>query len=393
MTRTHDFRHLRRACPVSHDDGVKHGWALGLRVGSAVASTLVVGVLMLDSDAYVAGPVPWWVAYAVFFALVLADARVPGRWGTRLWLAGQCLSAAAVYLLAPGAAFTAVCLVTSASSSAFVLPARLVALVVGVQIAVVAAGAAAVGEPAGDVVTTTVLFGGFQLFGALMAVTAIREARTRAELAEVNEELRATQSLLGSTAREGERLRISRELHDVVGHRLTALALELEVASHHADDKAAPHVEQARQAAKALLTDLRRAVTQLRVTPGEASATFGAVTGVARPKVSLDIADDVDFADADQAHTLVRCVQEVVTNAVRHADADRLSITVRRRGSELVLSARDDGVGAESVRPGNGLTGMRERLSALGGTLDWDTLPGEGFRLDATIPASVAASS
>jgi signal transduction histidine kinase len=210
----------------------------------------------------------------------------------------------------------------------------------------------------------------------------------RADLAETNEELRAAQSRLRSTAEAGERLRISRELHDLVGHQLSALALELEVAAHLADGDAASHVDRARRTAKDLLSDVRRAVGRLRATPGGVSAAVGTVTGIAKPEVHLDIDDDLDFDDPERANALVRCVQEIVTNTVRHAAADQLWITVARTGDEVTVRARDDGCGAASIRPGNGLTGMRERLEGLDGTLAYGNGADGGFTVTARLPAS-----
>jgi signal transduction histidine kinase len=367
---------------------------MGLRLGSALISTGAVGVVVLGwqragGGGFTAGPWPWWIAYGLFVVVLLRDARVPGRWGAEIWLLLLCSSAAAVYLLAARSSVTAVLLVTSAASAAFVLSVRATMAVTIAQIGVVALGQAAIaGAAFSDVVTTTAMFGGFQLFGALMAITALRESRTRAQLSEVNEELRTAQALLRGSAQVGERLRISRELHDLVGHQLTALALELEVAAHHTDGDAAEHVDRARRTAKDLLTDLRRAVSRLRTTPAEVPAAVGAMTAIAKPEVHLDIDDDLEFTDPDQAHALVRCMQEIVTNTVRHADADHLWITVTRTGGEVVISARDDGRGTAEVRPGNGITGMRERLTHLGGTLTTTSAPGQGFRLEARLPSS-----
>lgn len=363
-----------------------------LRLVTALISTAALGAVILVWQ-HTYGPVGfsvtpwlWWVAYSVFVVVLLIDGRWP--WGVEPWLAALCLSALAVYLLAPGWAITAICLATSASAAAYILSTRAAMAVVGGQAAVLATGQVAVGQSATDVLTTTAMFTGFQLVAVLMAVTTLRETRTRARLAEVNDELRAAQALLRGSAQAGERLRISRELHDLVGHQLTALALELEVAAHHASGDTARHVDRARRTAKDLLTDLRSAVSQLRTTPTEVPAAVSAMTAITKPEVHLDIADDVDFTAPDQAHTVVRCIQEIVTNAVRHADADHLWITIARTGAEITIDAHDDGHGAPAVRPGNGLTGMRERIEHLGGALTCHTAPGQGFRLEARMPAS-----
>src|SRR4030095_14137207 len=93
---------------------------------------------------------------------------------------------------------------------------------------------------------------------------AMRETRARQELARVHAELRATQGLLAESVREAERVRISREVHDTLGHHLAALSVNLEVATHLAQGKAAEHVGQAHTLAKRLLADIRNVVGTLR---------------------------------------------------------------------------------------------------------------------------------
>jgi signal transduction histidine kinase len=350
-------------------------WGPGPRLATALLSTMTVGVVVL-----VDGGVgwAWWVAYGVFSAALLVDGRVPGRRGPSVWLAVLVGAAAAVYLLAPWPAFTAVCLVTSAVACVFVLGTRLGLLAVAGQIVVLALGQ--VPGPAATVLTVTAMFGGFQVFAAVMAAVAMKEAATR-------EELEAAQSRLRGAAEAGERLRISRELHDLVGHQLTALALELEVAAHRADPAAAPHVDRARRTAKDLLSDVRRVVGRLRSEPADVTAAVTAAARIPKPEVHLEVAPDLEFADPAVAHAVIRCVQEAVTNAVRHADADHLHVTVTRSAGSVVVTAADDGRGAAAVTPGHGLTGMRERVAALGGTVSWETASGQGFRLLATVPA------
>jgi signal transduction histidine kinase len=350
-------------------------WGAGPRLATALLSTVTVGVVVL-----VEGGVgwAWWLAYGVFFAALVVDGRLPGRHGVRVWLAVQVGAAVAVYLLATELAFTAVCLVTSGVAAVFVLGTRLGLAVVAGQIVVLGYGQ--LDGRLSDALSITAMFGGFQIFAAMMAAVALREAGTRVEL-------EAAQSRLRSAAEADERLRISRELHDLVGHQLTVLALELEVAAHRADPAAAQHVDRARRTAKDLLSDVRKVVGRLRAGPEDVSAAFSAVARIPKPEVHLDIAEDLEFADASVAGAVIRCVQEAVTNAVRHADADHLYVTVARSAAAIVVTAADDGRGAETVTPGHGLTGMRERVTALGGTVVWETAPGQGFRLSATVPA------
>ena len=209
------------------------------------------------------------------------------------------------------------------------------------------------------------------------------------DLRRLNSELRATRALLAESTRIAERVRIARELHDLVGHHLTALTLNLEVASHLVDGNAKDKVRQAQSVAKLLLSDVREVVGQMR---DEAEIDLGSalrslIEGVPTPKVVMDLPDDFRVEDARRAHVLLRCTQEILTNTIRHARAETLWLRFAREADgALTLRSRDDGVGADAVAAGNGLSGMRERLNEFGGSLDIDTAPGRGFALAATLP-------
>ena len=97
--------------------------------------------------------------------------------------------------------------------------------------------------------------------------------------------------------------------------------------------------------------------------------------------------EDLALTDPVRAQVLLRCAQEMITNSVRHARADNLWIGLEHDENGVALIARDDGRGAKVVEPGNGLTGMSERLRQLGGELKFESKPGEGFRLHAWLPA------
>ena len=105
---------------------------------------------------------------------------------------------------------------------------------------------------------------GLTLFPFIASLLALKQVKARGELRRVNSELLATQSLLAENTRIAERVRISRELHDLVGHHLTALTLNLEVASHITTDKAREHVDQAASIARLLLSDVREVVSDMR---------------------------------------------------------------------------------------------------------------------------------
>jgi signal transduction histidine kinase len=121
---------------------------------------------------------------------------------------------------------------------------------------------------------------------------------------------------------------------------------------------------------------------------GLAQALRTLAAGIAAPEIHLLIAEDLAIDDPMRAHTVLRCVQEIITNAMRHAVAENLWIELARTDNGITIRARDDGRGAKEVQPGRGLTGMRERLEQVGGTLEIETQPAKGFRIAAWMPVS-----
>jgi signal transduction histidine kinase len=232
------------------------------------------------------------------------------------------------------------------------------------------------------------LFLGISMFAFMSSVVVLRQSEARDELRRVNSELRATQSLLAENTRIAERVRISRELHDLVGHHLTALTLNLEVVTHLVDGKVLEHVQQAHSLAKLLLADVREVVSDMR--QGDmvnlADALHTLIEGVPKPKIHLDLPAQEVLTEPQRAQVLLRCVQEMITNSVRHAKARNLWIRLSMTRDGLAMSARDDGIGAEKVAVGNGLRGMAERLRQLDGKLEIESKPGKGFELHAWLP-------
>ena len=248
--------------------------------------------------------------------------------------------------------------------------------------------------PLFEALMQSLLYAGFSLFIYVTSLVARQQAQARDEQRRLNAELRATRALLAESARVNERTRISRELHDLLGHHLTALSLNLEVASHMTQGRAQEHVRQANTLARLLLTDVREAVSQLRDASGGidlAAALRPLADHVPALDIELDVQSPLAVDDPERAHVMLRCTQEIITNAVRHAQARRLRIRVWRQADALMLEASDDGQGAEALVPGNGLRGMRERIVQCGGSLDIQTRPGAGFRLQLSLPLATPA--
>lgn len=231
----------------------------------------------------------------------------------------------------------------------------------------------------------TLIYAGFQMFAATTALLAQRAERTRDELAQVNAHLLATHSLLEESARDGERLRLARELHDVAGHKLTALKLQLALLARKPGEASAAVITAAALADE-LLGDIRGVVGQMRTSDGLdlRRAIEELAVPIPSPKVHLHLAEDARVDALAQAQALLRAAQEGLTNAARHSAAEHVWLRLLREDDRVVLEIRDDGRGARRLEPGHGLRGMRERIEALGGTLDIDAVG--GFRLRVSVP-------
>jgi signal transduction histidine kinase len=235
---------------------------------------------------------------------------------------------------------------------------------------------------------TVAMYLGCSLFVFMTAWVGKRQLQAREQLQRVNLELRAAQAMLSDTERTAERLRISRELHDLVGHHLTALALNLEVATHLTEGKARGHVQQAQTISKLLLSDVREVVSTLREgDPIHLDRSLKTMASdIPKPIVHLDMPEPFSITDAPRGHAILRLTQEVITNAIKHSQARNLWLKYSLREQGVEISAYDDGRGTDKLRDGNGLSGMRERLKAFGGSLECESALGRGFNVAAFLP-------
>lgn len=247
----------------------------------------------------------------------------------------------------------------------------------------------------GELVLSFLPMLGFQAFAALTSMYAERSERRGDALAELNAELRATQRLLEESTRSDERLHLSRELHDVAGHKLTALKLHLRALHRDPAFSAREELAVSLQLADELLSDIRSVVSELRRHDG--IALGDALAALARPlpgvRIELHGADAARVASVAQAEALLRFAQEGLTNALRHGQATRIAMRIDSTEGRLRLSVEDDGSGQLPIREGNGLRGMRERLAAFGGALVIEPLTPQGLAFRAELPAAAPAPS
>lgn len=354
----------------------------------------------VEGDGAAAPPPRAVVAVGAHFAFGLIYWQITRKLGQRQQRFGDLLLLAALTFSAilvsaeTGTGLGAILMMVIAGVIPWMVPVRVgVAWLIVQHVALIPVFMRSEGFTLGFAVMQALTYVGYSSFAMVIGLIAMQQAQAREEQRRLNAELRATRALLAESSRMSERVRISRELHDLLGHHLTALSLNLEVAGHLTEGKAQEHVRQSHTLAKLLLTDVREAVNEMR--QDGAVDLSGAIRTLAEGVPSLDIRLDLPepllVEDPECAHVLLRCAQEIITNAVRHAGASTLWLALSRDARGLRIQARDDGTGAEDLAPGNGLRGMRERLAACGGQVDIITGRGQGFALDIRLPLEKTA--
>lgn len=387
-TPDHDFRHGPGAAPRPRLDGMRR---LGTEAWSGLAMlALSVGVASpaLFGVAEPLIPRPLWIAIFVLFlvSLVTATANLVPRVLRLGALAVAVVSAWATVLSVHGMGLLLVLLIVTAAISVYVLPLWASLVLVALNTAVVAITSVPTAPDLAEVVILTGFYALIQLATLLSTMTLLREQRMRRELAEAHVELQTASVLLSESARTAERLRISRELHDAIGHQLTVLTLELETARHLDGAEAREHVERADGVARELLREVRTTVGRLRTEAPDLERALremtSALPGLA---VSVEVSPRLRL-DEELSAAFVRAAQEVITNTIRHAAARELWIEIAAEGDRTALRARDDGLGASDPVAGNGLQGLRERFAELGGDVEFDGR--DGFRVVAWAPSA-----
>jgi signal transduction histidine kinase len=235
---------------------------------------------------------------------------------------------------------------------------------------------------------------------AWLAGHSIRQAQARAELLRAQAAAQATMA---------ERLRIARELHDLVAHSTGIIAIQAGSGRRVFDarpDEARDALAAIEAISRETLSGLRRMVTGLRRAdpePEPGQASLGAVPGLADidrlaatagdagVQVEVDWRGSREPLPADIDLSAFRIVQEAVTNVVRHAAAGQCLVSIDQAGECLSIEVTDRGRGGASAGAGYGIIGMRERAALLGGDFSAGPRPGGGFRVAARLPVPAAA--
>lgn len=237
---------------------------------------------------------------------------------------------------------------------------------------------------------SAILFWTFNLFSLVMVNSILKEQRAKEQTEALNRELLATQALLSEATKQAERIRIARNIHDLLGHHLTALTINLQVASRISKGEARQKVDQCHGLAKLLLSDVREAVSQIRDRSNlQLRTALGALANnCPQLAITLDYEENLQIADVALADTIIRCVQECITNSLKHSSADTFKIKLSSGSNGVNLLMSDNGKQKGQFILGNGLTGMKERVQEFNGKVEY-ALDHTGFTTHIELPEPV----
>ena len=227
------------------------------------------------------------------------------------------------------------------------------------------------------------------------------KARTEMEalagrLVDANEQLHVQAAEIGELAKAQERNRIARDIHDVLGHYLTVVHVQLEAAKtlfKREPETARAAILKAQALTREGLSEVRRSVSLLRDSPSTERPLLAAIEKLASECKADGIQAAVRLRGTPRALpepveiTLYRAAQEALTNVRRHARASKLDIELAfASGSGIRLRVEDDGVGSDLLNQGFGLVGLRERAESVGGSMSVRSALGGGFTLEIELP-------
>jgi signal transduction histidine kinase len=245
-----------------------------------------------------------------------------------------------------------------------------------------------------------VLFALALIFVLLLMNTIVSERQSREKLAAANQKLKQYASKVEYQATLEERNRIAREIHDSLGHSLTALNLQLETAlklSQSNPVKAQDFLARAKELGSKALQDVRQSVSALRLHPWQSESLEQAIVRLladveqainVKPKyfinLTIPLSSEISIA-------VYRIIQESLTNISKYAHATEVELKLSTINSELYLHIQDNGVGFDlnQSTKGFGLHSMYERTEALGGDFNIETSPGNGCKIQVVIKTQI----
>jgi signal transduction histidine kinase len=221
-------------------------------------------------------------------------------------------------------------------------------------------------------------------------------SKSHKELSNVHEQLRSYSEQVEELTVIRERNQIAREIHDTVGHKMTALIVQLQLARELMTldiDKSKETIQKCEELTREALQDIRTSVRTLREDDGIHTNFLASIQHVLKEfsemtkiQVSLDINGDPTKTPTSFQPTIIRIIQESLTNSKRHGDATQCHVRIDCQPNFIRMNMEDNGVGVKKVQPSFGLINMRERVLEHGGSIQYESTFRKGFKVIVELP-------
>ena len=323
-------------------------------------------------------------AFVVAYVLLMPPTPLLTRHGPKaVMVVLASMPVLAVALLAGGAPRSyAALFVYFAAAVGLLLPANAATAIIGMTAGGVGIGGALYGADGGSIAATVL---------TIVAIGLMMTAFGR--IARTNRELQRTREELARLAVSEERLRIARDLHDLLGHSLSVISLKTELAHRLVQaepERAAAELRDIQAVTRDALAGVREAVRGYR-RPSLAQELEGARMALRAAGIDCELGESGVELPADVDAVFAWAVREGATNVIRHSGAQHCAIRVAADHDRAAVEIDDDGTGsAVGGESGSGLNGLRERAQRLRGELEVGARPGGGFRLRLSVPLAPA---
>lgn len=221
-------------------------------------------------------------------------------------------------------------------------------------------------------------------------------SKSHQELSEAHEQLRSYSKQVEELTVIRERNKIAREIHDTVGHKMTALIVQLQLARELMQldaEKSKETIQKCEGLARSALEEIRTSVRTLHEDDGNNTTFIAALKNLLNDfsemtsmEVALEINGDLVSVPTTIQPTLTRIIQESLTNSKRHGNATKCQVCIDCKQDAIELSILDNGKGSTQVNPSFGLINMRERVMEHGGTIQFESSAGQGFLVKVEFP-------
>jgi signal transduction histidine kinase len=224
-----------------------------------------------------------------------------------------------------------------------------------------------------------------------LGLGVLRELLEAQKLKNKTGELKVAQGRLAEQSRRDERRKIRQDLHDKMGHELAAMNINLQLLEHKFPNKSAEETStlmQAQDSCQRLFSTLGTVVGELRI---QTNAQFydqleQMITNVPSLKIELECEPSLKIQDDIIADNLLCCIQEALTNILKHSHAKKAWVNIHYDAGDLNVSIRDNGKSNDQIKVGNGLTGIQNRMATIGGSASSEIAEQGGFQVALNLP-------